>query len=70
MSHTVWHTQSRSISAHSICPDYVHLLLRMSPKLSISGLIGFLKSKSTLMIFQRYGNMKFAYPQDPFMGSR
>ena len=37
------------------------MLLSIPPKLSISGFMGFLKGKSSLMIFQRYGNMKFAY---------
>ena len=37
------------------------MLLSIPPKLSISGFMGFLKGKSSLMIFQRYGNMKCAY---------
>ena len=44
-----------------ICPDHVHLLLSIPPKMSVSGFMGYLKGKSSLMIFQRFGNMKFAY---------
>ena len=44
-----------------ICPDHVHLLLSIPPKMSVSGFMGYLKGKSSLMIFQRYGNMKYAY---------
>lgn len=44
-----------------ICPDHVHLLLSIPPKMSVSGFMGYLKGKSSLMIFQKYGNMKFAY---------
>lgn len=44
-----------------ICRDHIHLLLNISPKMSISSFMGYLKGKSSLMIFQRYGNIKFAY---------
>ncbi|WP_442879424.1 IS200/IS605 family transposase [Anaerorhabdus sp.] len=49
-----------------ICPDHVHLLLEIPPKLSVSGFMGNLKGKSSLMIFQKYGNMKFAYRNREF----
>ena len=44
-----------------ICPDHVHLLVAIPPKISVSSFVGYLKGKSALMIFQKYGNMKFAY---------
>ena len=43
-----------------ICPDHIHLLLSIPPKYSVSAFMGYLKGKSSMMIFQRYGNMKFA----------
>ena len=49
-----------------LCPDHIHLLLSIPPKLSISGFMGYLKGKSSLMIFQRWGNMKFAYRNREF----
>ena len=49
-----------------ICPDHVHLLLSIPPKMSVSGFMGYLKGKSSLMIFQRFGNMKFAYRNREF----
>ena len=49
-----------------ICPDHVHLLLAIPPKMSISAFMGYLKGKSSLMIFQRFGNMKFAYRNREF----
>ena len=49
-----------------ICPDHVHLMLSIPPKMSISGFMGYLKGKSSLMIFQKYGNMKFAYRNREF----
>ena len=47
-------------------PDHVHLLLSIPPKISISSFMGYLKGKSSLMIFQKYGNMKFAYRNREF----
>ena len=49
-----------------ICEDHIHLLLSIPPKLSVSGFMGYLKGKSSLMIFQRFGNMKFAYRNREF----
>lgn len=42
-------------------PDHIHLLLSIPPKLSVLSFMGYLKGKSSLMIFQKYGNMKYAY---------
>ena len=49
-----------------VCPDHVHLLLSIPPKMSVSYFVGYLKGKSSLMIFQRFGNMKFAYRNREF----
>ena len=49
-----------------ICPDHIHMLISIPPKMSVSGFMGFLKGKSSLMIFQRFGNMKFAYRNREF----
>ena len=49
-----------------ICPDHIHLLLSIPPKYSVSAFMGYLKGKSSMMIFQRFGNMKFAYRNREF----
>ena len=49
-----------------VCPDHIHLLLSIPPKMSVSGFMGYLKGKSSLMIYQKYGNMKFAYRNREF----
>ena len=49
-----------------ICPDHVHMLVSILPKMSVSGFMGYLKGKSSLMIFQKWGNMKFAYRNREF----
>ena len=49
-----------------VCPDHIHLLISIPPKMSVSSFMGYLKGKSSLMIFQKYGNMKFAYRNREF----
>ena len=49
-----------------VCPDHIHILVSIPPKISISGFMGYLKGKSSLMIFQKFGNMKFAYKNREF----
>ena len=49
-----------------VCPDHVHLLLSIPPKMSVSSFMGYLKGKSSLMMYQKYGNLKFAYRKREF----
>ena len=49
-----------------VCPDHIHMLVSIPPKMSVSGFMGYLKGKSALLIFQKYGNMKFAYRNREF----
>ena len=48
-------------------PDYVHLLLGILPKMSVSYFMGYLKGKSTLMIFERHANLKYKCGQIQFL---
>ena len=41
------------------CPDHIHMLVSIPPKLSVSQFMGYLKGKSSLMIFDRYANLKY-----------
>ena len=43
------------------CPDHIHMLVSIPPKLSISSFMGYLKGKSSLMIFDRHANLKYKY---------
>ena len=44
-----------------VCPDHIHMLVSIPPKMSVSGFVGYLKGKSTLIIFERYSNLKYKY---------
>lgn len=48
------------ISAEA-CPDHIHMLVVIPPKISISKFMGILKGKSSLMIFDRFANLKYKY---------
>ena len=48
------------------CEDHIHMLVTIPPKMSVSGFMGFLKGKSSLMIYQKWGNMKFKYRNRQF----
>ena len=43
------------------CPDHIHILVEIPPKISVSNFLGFLKGKSSLMIYEKWGNMKYKY---------
>jgi len=44
-----------------LCKDHVHMLIRIPPKHSVSDIMGYLKGKSSLMIFDRHANLKYKY---------
>ena len=49
-----------------VCVDHIHMLLEIPPKLSVASFVGFLKGKSSLLIYQKYANMKYKYRNREF----
>ena len=49
-----------------LMPDHVHMLVSIPPKISISNFMGYLKGKSSLMIYEQFGNLKFKYRNREF----
>ena len=49
-----------------VCTDHVHMLLEIPPKFSVSSIMGYLKGKSSLSIYERWGNAKFRYRNREF----
>ena len=49
------------IIAAECCKDHIHMLVSIPPHLSVSQFMGYLKSKSSLMIFDRHANLKYKY---------
>ena len=50
-----------------LMPDHVHLLLSIPPKYSVSSIMGYLKGKSSLMIFERHANLKYQFGNRHFL---
>ena len=44
-----------------VCPDHIHMRISIPPKYSVAQIMGYLKGKSSLMIFDRYANLKYKY---------
>ena len=44
-----------------LCSDHIHMLVSIPPNLSVSQFVGYLKGKSSLMIFDRHANLKYRY---------
>ena len=48
-----------------VCPDHIHMLVRIPSGMSVSSFVGYLKGKSKLMIFERHANLKYKYGNRP-----
>ena len=44
-----------------LCPDHIHMLIEILPKYSVSDIMGYLKGKSSLIIFDRHAHLKYKY---------
>ena len=49
-----------------VCPDHVHMLLEIPPKIAVSSFMGYLKGKSSLMIYEKYPELKYKYRNREF----
>ena len=47
-------------------PDHIHLFVEIPPKLSISGFMGYLKGKSSTMLYEQFGELKYKYRNREF----
>ena len=52
------------------CPDHIHMLVSIPPNISVSQFMGYLKGKSSLMIFDRHANLKYKYGNRHFLVQR
>jgi len=48
------------------CPDHIHMLVEIPPKISVAGFMGFLKGKSSLLIYEQWSNIKYKYRSREF----
>ena len=57
------------MEAHAM-PDHIHMLVRIPPKIAVSNFMGYLKGKSSLMIFERHANLQYKYGNRNFWAKR
>lgn len=48
------------------CPDHIHMLVEIPPKHAVSSFMGYLKGRSSIMIYNKWGNMKYKYRNRSF----
>ena len=48
------------------CPDHIHIFVEIPPKISVSSFMGYLKGKSSVLIYEKWGNMKYKYRNRQF----
>lgn len=63
---TLCKRKSVEIIEAECCPDHIHMLVRIPPNISVSEFMGYLKGKSSLMIFDRHANLKYKYGNRKF----
>ena len=61
-----WQNRNTHSMPQACCPDHIHMLLEIPPKMSVSGFMGYLKGKSSLMIYDQFGELKFKYRNREF----
>ena len=66
--HTKWLCKYKGIEIIEghIIPDYIHLLVSIPQKYSVSSIMGYLKGESSLMIFDIHSNLKYKYGNRKF----
>ena len=57
--------QAKIVGAE-VSPNHIHMLAEIPPKMSVSSFVGFLKGKSSLIIFERYSHLKYKYENRQF----
>lgn len=57
----LWEQKGGEIIEAEACPDHIHMLISILPRYSVSQIMGYLKGKSSLMIFDRHANLKYKY---------
>jgi len=48
------------------CPDHIHMLVEIPPKYAVSSFMGYLKGKSSTMLYERFGELKYKYRNKEF----
>ena len=61
LTHCKYECKKIEILEAEACTDHIHMLITFPPKYSVSQVVGYLKGKSSLMIFDKFANLKYKY---------
>ena len=59
-------SKNQKIIEGEACLDHIHILVEIPPKISVSSFMGFLKGKSSLMIYEKWSNIRYQYRNREF----
>ena len=62
----VMRVEGVEIHEAEICPDHIHMLVSIPPKVAVSSFMGYLKGKSSVLIYEKFGEMKYKYRNREF----
>lgn len=54
------------IISAEVCPDHIHMLIEIPPKYSVSSFMGYIKGKSSTMLYEKYPDLKYKYRNREF----
>lgn len=57
---------SVNIIEAEVCPDHIHMLVEIPPKMAVSSFMGYLKGKSSMMLYEQFGELKYKYRNREF----
>ena len=75
LSHTKWNCKYHIVFAEwkgvniieaEVCPDHIHMLVEIPPKISVSSFMGYLKGKSATMLYEQFSELKYKYRSREF----
>ena len=62
----IYAVKSVTIVEAEVCPDHIHMLIEIPPKMSVSSFMGYLKGKSSQIIYERWANARYKYRNREF----
>jgi len=63
---TVVGVERSKIIEAEVCPDHIHMLVEIPPKLAVASFMGYLKGKSSTMLYEQFGEVKYKYRSREF----
>ena len=63
---TLCNRKGIKIIGAEVCPDHIHILIETPPKMAVASFMGYLKGKSSLMLYEKFPELKYKYRNREF----